>query len=228
MTSHGTTATWSGTNILVPQPLAVLPWLTSISWQLSRILSMCFLCFIVVYALILLAFRACFAFVSQVVALAVPTLVMTRAPSVCAIQVKHQRDPLPPSAMSSHQLASTRNPLRAWTRYPNLSLSVSGSSTRVNPRATVKGCELFRNKQQTLIYLDVIKNKQNTYVDVKWIEMHHLRKDKFRAYYGEARDLVEQFGIEHVISFQLDYDPELICQFFASVYFHPGEERRMT
>ena len=40
----------------------------------------------------------------------------------------------------------------------------------VNPRAIVRGCELFWNKQQTLTYLDVIKNKQNTYVDVKWIE----------------------------------------------------------
>jgi len=98
----------------------------------------------------------------------------------------------------------------------------------VNPRATVRGCELFWNKQPTLTYLDVIKNKQNTYVDVKWIEIHHLRKDKFHQYSGEALDLVEQFGIEHVISFHLDYDPELVCQFFASVYFHPVKERRMT
>ena len=131
VTSHGTTATWSGTKILVPQALAVLPWITSISWQLSSILSMCFLCFVVVFALILFAFRWCFAFVSQVVALAVPIPVVTLAPSVCATQVKHQRAPLPPSAMSRHQLASTRSPLRAWTRYPNLSSSVSGSSTRM-------------------------------------------------------------------------------------------------
>ena len=74
----------------------------------------------------------------------------------------------------------------------------------------------------------MIKNKQNTYVDVKWIDMHHLRKDKFRDYFGEALDLVEQFAIEPVISFHLDYDPEIICQFFALVYFHPGDERRMT
>ena len=77
-------------------------------------------------------------------------------------------------------------------------------------------------------YLDVIKNKQNTYVDVKWIDMHHLRKDKYHEYFGEALDLVEQFDIENVVSFHLDYDPELICQFFASVFFHSGEERRMT
>ena len=98
----------------------------------------------------------------------------------------------------------------------------------VTPRAVLRGTEMFWNKQQVLIYLDVIKSKQNTFVEVKWIDMHHMRKDKFRDYFGEALDLVEQFAIEPVISFHHDYDPELICQFFASVYFHPGEERRMT
>ena len=81
----------------------------------------------------------------------------------------------------------------------------------VNARAIFRGNDLFWTKQQNLIYLDVIKAKQNTYVDVKWIDMNHMRKDKYREYFGEALDLVEQFGIEHVISFHLDYDPELIC-----------------
>ena len=35
-------------------------------------------------------------------------------------------------------------------------------------------------------------------------------------------------GIEHIISFHKDYDPEIVAQFFASVYFHSNEERRMT
>ena len=98
----------------------------------------------------------------------------------------------------------------------------------VTPRAVLRGTEMFWNKQQVLIYLDVIKSKQNTFVDVKWIDMHHMWKDKFRDYFGEALDLVEQFAIEPVISFHLDYYPELICQFFASVYFHSNEERTMT
>ena len=98
----------------------------------------------------------------------------------------------------------------------------------VNARAIFRGNDLSWTKQRTLIYLDVIKAKQNTYVDVKWIDMNHMRQDKHREYFGEALDLVEQFGIEHVISFHLDYDPEIICQFFASVHFHSGEDRRMT
>ena len=39
---------------------------------------------------------------------------------------------------------------------------------------------------------------------------------------------MEQFGIEHIISFHKDYDPEILAQFFASVHFHPNEERTMT
>ena len=106
---------WSSTNILVPQAVAVLPWLTSIACQLSRMPSMCFLCFFVAFALIFSRLW-CFACVSQVVALACPTPVVTLAPNVCATQVKYQKARLPPSAMSSTQLASTRSPLRAWMR----------------------------------------------------------------------------------------------------------------
>ena len=56
--------------------------------------------------------------------------------------------------------------------------------------------------------------------------MNHLRKD--RAYFGEALDLVEQFGIEEFITFHMDFDLEILAQFFASVHFHTDEERTMT
>ena len=77
--------------------------------------SMCFLCFFVAFALIF-SHLWCFACVSQVVALAGPTPVVTLAPNVCATQEKYQKARLPPSAVSSTQLASTRSPLRAWMR----------------------------------------------------------------------------------------------------------------
>ena len=97
-----------------------------------------------------------------------------------------------------------------------------------NPRANFRGNDLFWTKQRNLIYLDVSKAKQNIHVEVKWINMHHMRKEAHREYFGEALDLVEQFGIEHIISFHKDYDPEILAQFFASVHFHPNEERTMT
>ena len=52
----------------------------------------------------------------------------------------------------------------------------------VNPRANFRGNDLFWTKQENLIYLDVIKAKQNIYVDVHWIDMHHMRDDRHRDY----------------------------------------------
>ena len=87
---------------------------------------------------------------------------------------------------------------------------------------------MFYTKQQNLIFIDAIKAKQNTYVLVLWIDMNDMKKDNNRAYFGEPLDLVEQFGIEDIITFHLDFDPELVDQFFASVHFHMDEKRTMT
>ena len=45
----------------------------------------------------------------------------------------------------------------------------------VQPRENVRGSDLFWTKQQALIYLDVIKSKQNIYVPVQWIDLNHMR-----------------------------------------------------
>ena len=39
---------------------------------------------------------------------------------------------------------------------------------------------------------------------------------------------MEQFGIEYFIMFHMDFDPELVAQFFASVHFHTDGERTMS
>ena len=98
----------------------------------------------------------------------------------------------------------------------------------MNPRANLRGNDLFWTKQQNLIYLDVIKAEKNIYMDVHWIDMNHMRQDKHRDYFGEALDLVEQFGIEHLLTFHLDFHPEIVAQFFASVHFHFYEAHTMT
>ena len=56
--------------------------------------------------------------------------------------------------------------------------------------------------------------------------MTHLRKN--HDYFGEALDLVEQFGIEDFITLYMEFDPELVAQFFASVHFHTDGERTMS
>ena len=57
----------------------------------------------------------------------------------------------------------------------------------------------------------MIKAKQNTYVPVQWIGMTHMKKDNNQAYFGEPLDLVEQFGIEGILTFHLDFDPEIMA-----------------
>ena len=58
--------------------------------------------------------------------------------------------------------------------------------------------------------------------------MNHLRKDSNVAYFGETLDLIEQFGIEDLLTFHLDFDPEIVARFFASVHFHMDDKRTMT
>ena len=40
--------------------------------------------------------------------------------------------------------------------------------------------------------------------------MHHMKKESNRAYFGEPLDLVERFGIEDLLMFHMDFDPELV------------------
>ena len=39
---------------------------------------------------------------------------------------------------------------------------------------------------------------------------------------------MEQFGIEDFITFRMDFDSELVAQFFASVHFHTDGEHTMS
>ena len=39
---------------------------------------------------------------------------------------------------------------------------------------------------------------------------------------------MEQFDIEGILTFHLDFDPELVAQLFASVHFHTYVKRTMT
>ena len=81
----------------------------------------------------------------------------------------------------------------------------------IKPRELSRGNDLFWTKQQYLIFLDVIKAKQNTYVPVQWIDMNHTKKDNSWAYFGEPLDMVEQFGIEELLTFHMDFDPKIVA-----------------
>ncbi|KAE8821122.1 hypothetical protein D1007_00744 [Hordeum vulgare] len=60
----------------------------------------------------------------------------------------------------------------------------------------------------------------------KWIDINHLKKDP--AYFGDALCIVYQLRIEELITFQQNFDYELVAHFFAIVHFHTDDDQTMT
>ena len=83
----------------------------------------------------------------------------------------------------------------------------------------------FWNRDQSLVYFDRIKAKKNLFVKTKSINIEHMEKD--RAYFGEALDLCAQFNIVPIMTFNYDFDAELVAQFFATVWFGTEDNRTM-
>ena len=77
------------------------------------------------------------------------------------------------------------------------------------------------------MYNDVLKERRNLYVpNVKTVSLEYMRTDM--AYFGEALDLCDQFGISYIISYNKDFDAELVAQFFATIYFNTKQDRTLT
>ncbi|KAE8781319.1 hypothetical protein D1007_45444 [Hordeum vulgare] len=84
----------------------------------------------------------------------------------------------------------------------------------------------FWNKDQFLIFADVLKTKKNLYVPVQLIDINHLKK--YPTYFGDALSIVDQLQILELITFQQDFDYELVAHFFATNHFHTDDDRTMT
>ena len=99
-----------------------------------------------------------------------------------------------------------------------------------NPYQGVQGGALvgrpFWKKEQSLIYVDILKAKKNLFVVVKSIDITLMEKDP--AYFGEAVALCHRWGLIAIITFNKDYDVELVAQLYATVHFHANEERSMS
>ena len=81
----------------------------------------------------------------------------------------------------------------------------------------------FWTKEQSLIYVDILKAKKNLFVVVKSIDIDRMEKD--HAYFGETFALCQQWGL---ITSKKDYDSKIIAQFYAMVHYHANEERNMS
>src|SRR4051812_18145770 len=76
-------------------------------------------------------------------------------------------------------------------------------------------------------YHMILKERNNPYVPcVKFVILQYMRDHE--DYFGEALDLCEQFGISNIISFNKDFDAELLAQFYATVYFTTREDRSIA
>ena len=84
----------------------------------------------------------------------------------------------------------------------------------------------FWTKHQRSIYLDVLKGKKNLFVSVRSIDLAHLRKDP--KYFGEALAMCEQLDILRIMSFNKDFDAEIVAQFYATVHLGTDDERTLT
>ena len=89
----------------------------------------------------------------------------------------------------------------------------SGNSVSVTPIAVLRTHLLStvpsRQGSKSRFIMDILKAKKNLFVDAKSIDLHHLEKDP--EYFGEAIALCNQFDIVKIITFNKDFDPELVA-----------------
>ena len=71
-----------------------------------------------------------------------------------------------------------------------------------------------------------MKQKKNLFVKVKSINLSHMEKDL--PYFGNALQRCEELDIKRIISFNKDFDAELVAQFFATVHFGHDPARTLT
>ncbi|KAE8815549.1 hypothetical protein D1007_07015 [Hordeum vulgare] len=121
-------------------------------------------------------------------------------------------------------------PKKRSVNWNTMSLAEFQHRRKLNPyssnRETFPSSELFGNRDQFLIYEDVLISKKNRYVLVQWIDLDHLNKDM--SYFGEAISMVKQLQIADLISFHQDFDISIVAHFFATVHFHHDDARTMT
>src|SRR3954468_11622420 len=73
----------------------------------------------------------------------------------------------------------------------------------------------------------ILKDRKNAFVpNVKFVSLGYMTDHA--DYFGEATALCEQFGIGNIISFNKDFDVDLLAQFFATVYFRKEGVRSLN
>jgi hypothetical protein len=83
----------------------------------------------------------------------------------------------------------------------------------------------FYTDTQARIYHDIYLARKTKVVEQHTLNMTHLRK---HAYFAEAMQICEEFGLQPLMEFNYKYDDYLITQFYATIHFGDDEDRRVT
>ncbi|KAK1646410.1 hypothetical protein QYE76_064215 [Lolium multiflorum] len=124
---------------------------------------------------------------------------------------------------------------RAWMKgkkaiasYGNVRLHEYMALRSTNPyegsRASRVRNRHFYTEVQERIFNEVYAPKVKV-VDQRYINIDHLKKD---AYFHEALEICQEFGLLPIMSFQCNYDPYLVTQFYATVYFRDDKARSIS
>ncbi|KAK1681680.1 hypothetical protein QYE76_042528 [Lolium multiflorum] len=141
-----------------------------------------------------------------------------------------EQDEVLPRATTTRgaSLANKKKGKKAIESYGNVRLhaymDIRTSNPYLGPRSSRTRNRHFYTEVQERIFNEVYPPKVKV-VDQRYINIDHLKKD---AYFHEALGICEEFGLLPIMSFKCNYDPYLVTQFFATVYFHDDKARSIT
>jgi hypothetical protein len=81
----------------------------------------------------------------------------------------------------------------------------------------------FFARIQNEIYDSLIDSLQFHVVEQSWFDLEFLHTD-----YPDAMEVLTFHGLDKLMGLKVNYSPELIKEFFATMYFHKDEEKTMT
>ncbi|KAK1663429.1 hypothetical protein QYE76_051588 [Lolium multiflorum] len=141
-----------------------------------------------------------------------------------------EQDEVLPRATTARgaSLANKKKGKKAIESYGNVRLhaymDIRTSNPYLGPRSSRTRNRHFYTEVQESIFNEVYPPKVKV-VDQRYINIDHLQKD---AYFHEALGICEEFGLLPIMSFKCNYDPYLVNQFFATVYFHEDKAHSIT
>jgi hypothetical protein len=142
-----------------------------------------------------------------------------------------EQDEVLPRATTARgaSLANKKKGKKAIESYGSVRLhaymAIRTANPYLGPRSSRTHNRHFYTEVQERIFNEVYPPNKVKVVDQRYINIDHLKKD---AYFHEALGICEEFGLLPIMTFQCNYDPYLVTQFFATVYFHEDKARSIT